>query len=144
LASRSRLAAAEYTVTYAAYQAGLLPNWSFSDILYHAVLSTNGHDVRDRVLISAPIYNMNGDLVADNASGLWNGLIQNPVGYDEYDQPIIDHPGVWTGTNVPGVWSGSSAGAWDNPNSNATIGTANGNDATWLSSAVHSAINDFD
>jgi hypothetical protein len=41
------LAAADYTVTYAAWSGGMLPEWNFADITWHAVLSTNGHNAKD-------------------------------------------------------------------------------------------------
>src|SRR5712672_1097450 len=45
------LNAADFTVTFAAWQGGLLPNWNFSDIVYHAILSTNSHNAKDRLTI---------------------------------------------------------------------------------------------
>jgi hypothetical protein len=91
------LAAADYTVTYAAWEANILPIWNFSDIVYHAVLSTNGHDARDRLDIEAPIFNMHGDFLAAGADDLWTNGIANPVNYDEFGELIRSDQGVWTG-----------------------------------------------
>ena len=76
------LDSADSLVTYAAWQANLLPNWNFQDNVYHAVLSTQAHNAKDRLDIEAPIYNMHGDLIATGAADLWDGTIDNPVGYD--------------------------------------------------------------
>src|SRR4051794_2286121 len=60
------LAAADWGVTFSAWQANILPNWNFVDPIYHAVLSTNGHDAKDRISIQAPLYNTQGELIAND------------------------------------------------------------------------------
>lgn len=51
------LAAADYGVTYAAAGGGLITGWNSSDIIYKAILSTEGNNARDRLAISGPVYN---------------------------------------------------------------------------------------
>lgn len=70
------LAAADYTVTFAAAQAGLVPGWNDLDITYKALLSTNGNDARDRITITGPVYNTNGFLIANSAADLWESYCQ--------------------------------------------------------------------
>jgi hypothetical protein len=101
------LAAADYAVTYTAWAAGMLPDWNFADLAWHAVLSTNGHNAKDRISVQGPIYNTHGDLIANDANDLWDGSIANPVGYDEIGQLITSDFGVWTGTKPDGTWSPS-------------------------------------
>ena len=48
-----------------------------------------------------PIYNMNGDLVADGTADLFDGSIYNPIEYDEYGNLLSDE--VWSGTNYDGT-----------------------------------------
>jgi hypothetical protein len=98
----SGLTSADLAVTWFAWQANLLPSWNFVDPLFHAVLSTNGHNAKDRVNITGPIYNFHGDVIVTDANDLWDGSIANPVRFDEYGSP--QGSAVWTGTNASGVW----------------------------------------
>ncbi|MCB9983915.1 MAG: tail fiber domain-containing protein [Rhodospirillales bacterium] len=57
------------------------------------------------------LVNMNGDVLATSPSGLWDGAIDNPVGYDETGSATTGY--VWTGTLSNGVM-GSNCTDWTN------------------------------
>jgi hypothetical protein len=126
------LNAADFTVTFAAWQGGLLPNWNFSDIVYHAILSTNSHNAKDRLTIVGPILNTQNVLVASSWDNLWNNVMANPIEYDQYGNLMTGVTTVWTGTTASGGWSGHSAGDWSDPTQNATVGDVYSFDSAWI------------
>ena len=130
------LDAADFTVTYAAWQGGMLPEWNYSDIVYHAILSTNGSNAKDRLAIAGPVLNTRSVLVALNGEGFWSGEIANPIEYDQYGNLMTGATSVWTGTTVSGVWSGDSAGGWNDPSQYATVGDAYSSNWAWINGAT--------
>lgn len=52
---------------------------------------------------SAPVYNLNGELVATGAADLWNGSIANAIDTDE--NGAFRYDVVWTGTSFTGLGS---------------------------------------
>ena len=130
------LDAADWTVTYAAFLGGLLEDeWSGFDTVYQAVLSINGENARDRINVEGQIFNTNGDLIALDGTDLWDGSIQNPVGFDETATAITGDTKVWTGTNALAIWSGESCGYWDEGvfHSFGKVGQAVAAGSSWLS-----------
>jgi hypothetical protein len=119
-------------VTFAAWQGGLLPDWNFSDIVYHAILSTNSNNAKDRLTIAGPILNTQNVLVASSWDNLWKGVMENPIEYDQYGNLMTGVTTVWTGTTESGVWSGHSAGDWSDPTLSATVGDAYSSDSAWI------------
>jgi len=110
------IAAADWDVTYHAAFAGLVPGWNGLDLVYRSILSIDGDNAVDRLSIVGPVYNTNGDLLANDAADLWDGSLANPVGYDEKGILIASNTQVWTGTLIIGTWSsGQSCGDWDIP-----------------------------
>lgn len=100
---------------------------------WQAILSDASVDAIDRLNISGPIYNMNGDLVAVSKPDLFDGNLSAPISFTEIGQDVSDisiHE-VWTGTNANGTWSGASAGAWDDLTATATIGDATNTTGAW-------------
>ena len=131
------LDAADWTVTYAAFLGGLLEDeWSGFDTVYQAVLSINGENARDRINVEGQIFNTNGDLIALDGTDLWDGSIQNPVGFDEMATAITGDTDVWTGSNYIGAWKvNESCGCWDIPSSfeGGRFGNATITDSQWAS-----------
>lgn len=77
--------AADYIITYSAFFAGFHPSdWDFYTSVHRAILSTSTLDARDRLPISGPIYNMQGDLIAVSSDDLWDGNLDNGISYDEF------------------------------------------------------------
>jgi len=108
--------AADWIVTYRAAFAGLVPGWNGLDLVYRSILSIDGDNAVDRLSIVGPVYNTNGDLLANDAADLWDGSLVNPVGYNEKGELIASNTQVWTGTGMFGTWaSGESCGDWDIP-----------------------------
>jgi hypothetical protein len=126
------LNAADFAVTFAAWQGGLLPNWNFSDIVYHAILSTNSLNAKNRLSIVGPILNTRNVLVASSWDNLWTNGMVNPIEYDQYGNLMTGVTTVWTGTAESGVWSGHSAGDWNDPAQDATVGDVYSLDPAWI------------
>ena len=130
------LDAADWTVSFAASQGGLIDNWNQSDIIYKAVLSTQTETAFDRLDIQAPIYNTNGDLIAMDQADLWDGNISNPVGYDEFGNAVDVGTRVWSGSGVQGEWSGNSCDDWNNPSENASYGQTSESGTAWINISI--------
>ena len=81
-------------------------------VTWYAIASTATVDAKDNAVVSAPVYNMSTnmlpELVAINASDMWNGDITSPILYTE-NREIPDYsvypPArfVWTGSGPSGV-----------------------------------------
>jgi hypothetical protein len=117
------LASADYQVSDAASQAGLVANWDQlgGDLPYHAILS-GPDNAKDRLSIVGPIYNMHNELIATSAADLWDGSIAHAIGYDESGSPVPAGTKVWTGTSPLGTTTLDTARNWTNPNTSATCG----------------------
>ena len=127
------LAGGDYNVTYEAYAAGWIPDWDGDEILFHAILSDETTNARDRLSIVGPIYNLGNELIASDAADLWDGTIDHAIRYDVFGNSVPDGTRVWAGCTAQGTKStGNNCGSWLNPN---TFGfTGNPNDITlnWI------------
>ena len=72
-------------------------------VTWKAIASTSSIDARDNALVTAPVYNMQGHLIADGFDDLWSGSISNAIGGGY----ATDN---WTGTNTSGYAYGSGLG----------------------------------
>ena len=127
------LDSADWSVTYAAYNAGLVPNWDWNTIVYKAVLSSTSASAYQRIQIRGAVYNMNNQIVAADANQFWSGATSNPVMYQENGAPAPNGTAVWTGTLPMGyVDSAETCGDWTAPTLNGTVGNATAGDATWM------------
>jgi len=106
---------ADWLCTFRAYSAGLVPDWDGVTPVYRALLSTDDVDARDHVAIAGEVRNLHGDLLADDAADLWDGSLDNPVGYDEFATAITSDTEVWTGTGDNGTASSDTCDSWTNP-----------------------------
>jgi len=86
----------------------MLPDWNFNDIIFHAVLSTNGHDAKDRINLQATLYNTHGELIANDASDLWDGTIAHAINYDENGDDMSLTLVFGQEQRQSGIWSHSS------------------------------------
>ena len=120
------LHAADYVVTEEGWYGGLIgPNdWDFYTAVFRAILSIEGTDARDRLPISGPIYNMQGELIAISSDDLWDGTLEHGVKYNAWGQLVPEGTNIWTGTEYDGTHSGASCGAW-----NQTFGSGNTSDS---------------
>jgi hypothetical protein len=127
---------ADYQITFAAYDANLIPNWNGTDIIGQAILSDGVTSADDRLNMPGPILNMAGQLVATSQAALWSGTIQNPIDYDE--NGILNDPAyVWTGSNPDGTTTAATANSWVNPYlvGGATVGLLSATNSSWIDAA---------
>jgi len=132
------LDSADWTVTALANSASLIDSWNGLDLVYQAMLSIPGLNAKDRIAIGGPIYNTNGDLIANDATDLWDGSIQNPVGYDEFGVPVADGTKVWTGSFSAGSAAVNTCGAFNDPGSFGMTGNGTFSNTTWLDAGAQS------
>lgn len=79
---------------------------------------------------SAPIYNQNGDLVANNFAQLWSGTLDASVGYSEAGVYISDY--VWTGSTSSGTAASGATLGLANPK----LGVSSYTNSGWLDVAT--------
>ena len=113
------------------------PNGTAWDFLtpgpWQAVLSDSvDGNAKDRIPITAPVYNTNGDLVATGHTDMWDGNISAPIQYDEFGN--VQSGEVWSGTSSSGVWSGTSCDDWDFPSnfSSGDFGVVGNVGGSWI------------
>jgi hypothetical protein len=124
--------AADYQVTFAAAVAGWIPSWNGVDRLLSSILSTASSPARDRLTITAPVYNTHGELVANDSTELWSSNLRARPGYDEFGNAVSG--GVWTGTSGDGTWSCASCADWNDPLIDVVgkIGDASSTNQAWI------------
>lgn len=102
-----------------------------------------GHDDSSLVTQSAfsdtsqPIYNTNGDKVADNAAELFSTSLDSAIGYDE--SGVANSAYIWTGYNFTGGPTGigdDSLGGNDSLTDGCLAGTADEDDNRWAASVL--------
>ncbi len=104
--------------------------------VWKAVISiTAESDAKGRISITAPVYNMAGERLADDADTFWDGQLEAAVGFDEFGaaKSVV----VWTGsaTNgglfaLAGTCSSWSVGAAESTGRTGFSGSAN---TGWIS-----------
>lgn len=94
------IAAFNSFVNAAADSAGIGPGTA--GISWFAVASTPNVDARDNAIVQAPVYNMQGELLASGFADLWDGALAAAVKYDEHAQAINSFHHVWTGSGADG------------------------------------------
>jgi hypothetical protein len=103
-----------------------------SGLTWRAVASTDDVDANVNAPSGAlPVYNTAGQQVAGPGVGIYTGVLDNPVGFDQFGDPALtaQEENVWTGSDyqgfgIPGLTLG-------NPSGEAEIGRL-ATDATWL------------
>ena len=95
------LDAADWVVTNAAHNAGWLPGWLGLEIEYTALLSVPGENAIDRLNLSAPIYGVDGALIATGEADFFDGTLVSGIHVDEFGGDQTDER-VWTGTRSNG------------------------------------------
>lgn len=105
---------------------------------WQTVASDSTADASSRLTIVAPVYDTNGDRVADDAAEFWSGNLQNPPNHDEFGSALTGSPvEVWTGTSSSGSATGTNCSGWTTalPNDDGDIGDATSTSTTWLNSS---------
>ena len=88
-------------VNAVADSAGIGP--SSAGVIWFAVASTTAVDARDNATVHAPVYNMQGELLALNSADMWDGSLAHAVNYDEHAVEIISFHMAWTGSHRDGT-----------------------------------------
>ena len=99
---------------------------------WKAIVSTATVDARDNTSsnpttdgVGVPIYNLMGELVADDYSDLWGGELKLPIKYNEEGTELFSW--VWTGTSSDGTALSDGVGS---PSTTSSRGSSLG-DAAW-------------
>ena len=66
-------------------------------VTWYAIGSTESVDARDHAPVSAPVYNMQMERLANDYEDMWGGLLSSPIKYDEHGIDV-GVEWVWTGT----------------------------------------------
>lgn len=89
-----------------------------------------------RLEINGKVYDIQGNLIANNSDDLWDGTISNPVKYDEDGNDIVAGTRYWTGSDSSGN-PASTCGSWTNGVAgNGTVGDASATDSGWITTGV--------
>ena len=102
---------------------------------YLAILSDSTIDARDRIVVTGPIRNVMGELIAEDEEDLWDGFIGAPVLYNEMgvEFPASPH----TGTLSDGTNSGDNCGDWTlSGGASGTVGDAGYAGDQWIDSGT--------
>lgn len=98
------IAAVDELCTQLATDAGLAGD------TWRAIVSDSTVDARDRIVVTGPIRNVMGELIAENHDDLWDGFIAAPVQYTEFGEQFLASP--LTGTNTDGTAAADNCNDW--------------------------------
>ena len=89
--------------TFVNLQAALNPGVTGTSVgvQYRAIVSTTATAANVNAPVSAPVYNLNGDKIADNFTDMWDGTIDNPIAYNQFVATVFP-PDIWTGSQTSG------------------------------------------
>lgn len=73
-------------------------------VTYKAIASTTAIDANVNAAVSAPVFNFNGDKIADSFGDMWDGTIDNPIAYNQFVATVFP-PDIWTGSQTSGIGS---------------------------------------
>jgi hypothetical protein len=122
----------DWNVNRAAYEAGLNPGWNGLDLPWKAILSDLATNAKDHVNIQGPIYNLNNELIAIDATDFWDGTLLHAILYNELGVAVPEGTRIWTGTNGVGNIAANSANGWTDPSGVAMTGNPFASDFTWV------------
>lgn len=142
-AGSDTLDGAQSSAAYAAYAATVKANNLITDSIA-GWTTLFGHDDSTLVTTSAfgsntaqPVYNINGDRVADNMGNFFSDSQVNAVGYDE--SGVATSANIWTGFNFNGSSVGigdDSLGGNDSLNDGCVAGNADQTNSQWAASVL--------
>lgn len=107
-------------------------------VQYFAIGSTTTVNANANAAVTGPVYNFNGDKVADNFADMWDGSLDNAIRYDEFAS-LATFPDLWTGTTTAGIgFVGNELGT-----SSPRAGIAFASTSIWISDAIGPSSVDF-
>ena len=86
---------------------------------------------------SAPIYNVDGSVIAANRSALWSGGALQ-TGVKGTETGAIRYDSVFTGTSASGARTLAHCGNWTSTSGNGTIGATNDTSTSWIGGFITS------
>ncbi|SMP62915.1 Dockerin type I repeat-containing protein [Neorhodopirellula lusitana] len=121
-----------------ASSAGLISDWDGTSIVYKAIMSDDFSDAKTRINVQGPVFNVPGNLIAEDADDLWDGSLNFSIFRDEYGVLDFNRPNsVHSGTNFDGSSAiGKNCQNWTtgNPQVGGIIGGAGRIDRNWIDS----------
>ncbi len=103
-------------------------------VIYKAIASTTAIDASSNAPVTAPVYNFNGDKIADTFADMWDGTIDNPIAYTQFVTTVFP-PDIWTGTQTSGLaFTGNELGQ-----ANPRTGRSDLADGRWIDEIVSNA-----
>ncbi len=90
-------------------------NLELAAFSWMAIASTPTVNAHDNAVVQGPVFNTNGNLVANDATDMWDGNIQNAILYNQFGVEENPSLAVWTGSNSDGTSLGSNfslGGPW--------------------------------
>jgi hypothetical protein len=100
---------------------------------FRALLSDAATDARDRIVLTGPLRNMVGDVVATDSADLWDGTIVGTIDYDENGIELQVAALAWTGSAPDGTAAADCVGWTSASNSdNGMQGDLTSTDSTWV------------
>lgn len=85
-------------------------NAGMGEVLWSCIGSSSAIDARDNALVSAPVYRMDGTLIASGFTDIWDDSLSSPININEFGDQLADEP-VWTGSTFDGFKSVFLGGA---------------------------------
>ena len=110
-------------------------------VSWNAIVSTGGvggvdADVNAPFTAGIPVYNTQGQLVADSGTPLYSGTLLNPIFYDQYGNS--NTLSAWTGSTSSGT--ADPVNYMDAPSGNTEMGAPVFTNSTWLANFVASQV----
>jgi hypothetical protein len=100
---------------------------------FHALISTQFVQAKDRVMIKGNVYNTHDELIATTSFDLWDKFLHAKVAYDEKGVGPIPKD-VWTGSNADGTRTTNTCANWTAflNTSSADFGSTNSTLEAWF------------
>ena len=99
-------------------------------VTYSAIVSTPTVDARDNALIEAPVYLVNGTMIATGFADMWDGSLNSPINYDQHMELRSDF--AWTGSTSIGIGFDSFEVGSPSDLQMALIGTSTTQGSSWI------------
>jgi hypothetical protein len=74
-----------------------------AEINWFVVASSPNVHARDNAFVEAPVYNLQGELLAAGFADMWDGALATAIKYDEHASAIVSRHHVWTGSRSDGT-----------------------------------------
>ncbi len=84
------------------------------------------------------LVNMNGDVIADDPTDLWNGSIDNSINYTQYGSAITNEFRVLSGSDAYGTYNtNGNCSSWSSTGSSGRLGDPSQTSYRWMDNMTH-------